>query len=154
MPKLTRIQSGDIINFILGAKSAKTLTALEQVVNEAKEIEDIEHNCTMIAEALASYKIMRQHIYRNKWKEGLQGGAIAGFLIAGISPAISPVVSLSSAAFRMFSGVVAGGTSALIYKEVNHYCNKERRREAQVGVMLDEANNRKTALENAPKLVK
>lgn len=151
---LTRIQSGDIINFILGQEGAKTLMEIEKIVNDAKEPEDIHYNSTIIAEGLATYKTMQQHIYRNKWREGIKGGAIAGLLIAGISPAVSSNVTLEFAALRMFSGVVAGSVSSLVYRDLNQYCNKEKKREAQIGVLLDVANNKKAGLENTLKHTK
>lgn len=151
MPK---IPSGTVIKFILG-QDPKLLSVLERLVLDATDKEDILHNHTMLKEGLATYSIMREHINHNKWKEGVQGGAIAGALIAGLSPAISPVISLAGAGFRMFSGVILGGTSAVLYNEIGKRCSYEKKREIQILLLLDTAKDKLDAdpkKESAPKM--
>jgi hypothetical protein len=144
MPK---IKSGLIIKYIMG-ESSQSFKNLEKIVTETDNIEDAKDNCLLITESIENYKIMINSINTNKWKEGIQGGAIAGTLIVGISSAISPITSLTAATFRMFSGVVTGGTSALIYSKMSEQCcNRAATRLEQVERLLETAKEKALSFE-------
>jgi hypothetical protein len=138
---MSKIQSGTVINYILG-KDPKLLPTLERIVQDANDKEDILHNHTMLKEGLATYSIMHEHIKHNKWKEGAKGGALAGALLAGVAPAIMPSISLAAAGFRLFSGMILGGTSAVVYNELGERCSYEKKREIQILLLLDTAKDK------------
>lgn len=146
MPKII---AGSILKYILG-ESKQTNSELTATIHSAKNKEEIEDCLRIIKDDLAAYRIMKNHIDKNKWKEGLLGGAIAGGVIIGIAPAIGAVGTIANAVGRFGGSMFVGVTSSLFFNKItgSKCINREEYRADLIEKLLAETEDKLNTLEN------
>jgi len=146
---MSKIELGETIKYILGDGRVRTYQDLKKVIDETENYEEAKSNVQRIEEGLESFHLMKQANYRNKWKEGVMGGVIAGGLIIGISFTTTPVTSLGAAFFRVGGSSVAGYAASLIYNEGSKTCSRQHKRAIDIQLLLGFANEKLAKLEVA-----